>query len=107
MTLLKIVLTIAFALGGGAKVAGAKPLREQFEEFGLPRWSMTAVGLLEIAGAIGLWIPALSFLASLGLLLLMVGAVGSHLKVKHSVSKVAPALVLLILTAVYAVMFLV
>ena len=53
MFILKIVVAVAFLLAGGAKLAGAKPLADQFEEFGLPRKMMYLVGLLEIAGAIG------------------------------------------------------
>ena len=52
MFILKIIIGIAFLLAGVAKLAGAKPLADEFEEFGLPRFLMYLVGVLEIAGPI-------------------------------------------------------
>ena len=97
MLILKIAVTLAFLFAGGAKLAGAKPLIEQFDEFGLPLWLMRAIGILEVAGAIGLWINALAFWAALGLGLLMIGAVGNHIKAGHPFARSAPAAMLLLL----------
>ena len=94
----------AFALAGLAKIVGVKPLADQFEEFGLPSWLMRLVGLLEIAGAVGLFVRPARFWAAAGLLGLMLGAVANHLKVRHAMSKAAPAFVLLILCAVIGVL---
>ncbi len=91
---LKYILTIAFALAGGAKIFKAKPMVEQFKEFGLPNFAVVVVGALEILGAIGLWLPKLTGFAAIGLFLLMIGAVVNHLKVKHTIKMYAPALIL-------------
>ena len=101
MFILKIIIAIGFLLAGSAKLLGAKPIAEQFEEFGLSPWMMRAVGILEVAGAIGLYIEPLSFWAALGLALLMVGAVGNHLKAKHPISKSVPAALLLLLCVLW------
>lgn len=102
MLVLKIVLAAAFIVAGGAKLAGAEPLRVQFEEFGLPAWAMFTVGMLEVAGAVGLWPSVTSFWAALCLALLMLGAIANHLKAQHPFAKTAPACVLLVLSAFLA-----
>jgi hypothetical protein len=103
LLILKGLLSAAFLMAGGAKLAGAKPLADQFREFGLPLWVMRTVGLLEVAGAIGLWVKPFPVWAATGLAGLMLGAVGNHLKVRHPLSKSAPAIVLLVLLAIFAI----
>lgn len=98
--ILKIIVSVAFIVAGIAKLAGAKPLRDQFEEFGLPGGAMLLVGILELAGGVGLFIPALTTWATIGLIGLMLGALANHLKVRHPFSKYVPALMLLILSCV-------
>ncbi|MGB0891956.1 MAG: DoxX family protein [Flavobacteriaceae bacterium] len=101
MFVLKIVLAVAFLLAGGFKVFRAKPMVDQFKEFGLPNFGVQLVGALEVLGAIGLFIPSLSLYATIGLILLMIGAVFNHLKTKHPFKTFAPALVLGILSSVF------
>jgi hypothetical protein len=103
LLILKGILSSAFVFGGGAKLAGAKALAEQFREFGLPLWTMRIVGALEVAGAVGLWVKPFPGWAALGLTGLMIGAVANHVKVRHPLSKSAPAIVLLVLSGVAAV----
>ena len=104
MVVLKYVLTIAFALAGGAKVFKAKPMVAQFKEFGLPGYMVVVIGVLEVLGAIGLWIPKLSGFVGIGLLLLMTGAVANHLKVKHAFKMYAPSLILGLMALVYVIL---
>ena len=44
LAVLKGLLSAAFLLAGGAKLAGARPLAEQFREFGLPPGLMRLIG---------------------------------------------------------------
>lgn len=102
MTILKYTLGAIFLLAGSVKVFKAKPIVEQFEEFGLPNYFIVVVGVLEILGATALlFVPSLSLYAAIGLVLLMIGAVANHLKVKHPIEKTAPSLILGILTIVF------
>jgi uncharacterized membrane protein YphA (DoxX/SURF4 family) len=101
-TVLKILLSAAFLLAGGAKLAGAKPLADQFREFGLPAWTMPLVGVLEVAGASGLWFGPVSLWAALGLAGLMLGALANHAKARHPFSKSVPSAVLLLLSVLVA-----
>jgi len=100
MSILKVLVGIAFLIAGSAKLVGVKPLADQFEEFGLPRGMMVVVGVLELAGAISLFIKDLASWAAIGLVGLMIGAVANHLKARHKFDKLAPSIVLLVLTAV-------
>jgi len=95
--ILQILLTVAFLAAGGVKLAGAEDIVAQFQEFGLPEAAMYAVGGLEVAGALGLWIRPLRFPAAIGLIGLMLGAVGSHVMVGHPADQIAPSAVLLVL----------
>jgi uncharacterized membrane protein YphA (DoxX/SURF4 family) len=79
----------------------AKTIVEEFAIYGLPEWLVWVVGFLKILLAVllivGVWYPELTRPASLGLAVLMLGAVAMHLKVKDPLKKSLPALTLLIL----------
>ncbi|WP_206792517.1 DoxX family protein [Amycolatopsis sp. MtRt-6] len=68
-------LAVQFAGGGIMKVIGAPGMVEMFTDIGAGQWLRYVVGILEIAGAVGLLIPLLSSLAALGLAAVAVGAV--------------------------------
>jgi uncharacterized membrane protein YphA (DoxX/SURF4 family) len=104
MLALRIAISVLMALAGGAKLAAAKPIVEQFEEFGLPRALMYLVGVLELAAGVGVHVDALSFWASTGLAALMVGAVGNHVKVGHPVTQTLPSAVVLALALTHSVL---
>lgn len=74
---------------------------EEFEFYGLPKWSVGVVGFLKVGLAllliVGLWVPAVTPPAALGLAFLMAGAVAMHLKVGDPARKAAPAFVVLVL----------
>jgi uncharacterized membrane protein YphA (DoxX/SURF4 family) len=96
---LQIALAVVFLGAGGAKVAGAKQSLQIRDELGVDARLWTIVGALEIAGALGLLagfaVPALAIVATVGLGLLLIGAIGAHARagdLKHA----APAVILLI-----------
>ncbi|HEU5470182.1 MAG TPA: DoxX family protein [Actinophytocola sp.] len=74
---------------------------KKFEEIGLGQWLRYLTGALELAGAIGLLIPPLCGLAALGLVGIMVGAIGTELFLLDNGDAKLPFL-LLILAAVVA-----
>ncbi|MFT5823062.1 MAG: putative oxidoreductase [Crocinitomix sp.] len=94
MFVFKIVMAVAFIFVGGAKLLRAKPLKDQFEEFGLHKHLILLVGALEVLGGIGLLFPLLTVYAAVGLLFLLIGAVSNHAKVKHPAKAFSPAIVL-------------
>ena len=73
------LLTVAFLMAGSMKLMGSEALIQNFQRWGYPLFFLYGVGLSEITFAIGLWIPKISGVAALGLVGLMIGAVGTHL----------------------------
>ena len=73
------VLALMFAMAGLAKVGGDPTMVDLLATIGVGQWLRYLVGALEIPGAIGVLVPRLSGLASLGLVCLMVGATLTNL----------------------------
>src|SRR4029453_5874277 len=73
--ILQVVLAAIIAGGGISKLAGAPVMGEVFADFGGGNGLRDLGGALEVAGGVGLLIPALAGLASLGLAALLTGAV--------------------------------
>ncbi|WP_371530682.1 DoxX family protein [Streptomyces sp. NBC_01283] len=73
------LLTLVFLAAGTAKLAGAEPMVEAFDQIGAGQWLRYFVGCLELLGVVGLLVPRLVGLAALGLVSLMVGAVITNL----------------------------
>jgi putative oxidoreductase len=75
-------LAVAAYVGIGhavPKVLGSGSQPAMFEAIGLGQWFRYFVGVLELAGSIGLLIPGLAGLAAMGLAGLMVGATFTNL----------------------------
>jgi len=79
----------------------AQNLTEEFKIYQLPTWFMYAVGTLKIGSAIalllGLYYPSLIVPSSAIVVLLMFGAMLMHAKVKDSMLKYIPALVMFLM----------
>jgi putative oxidoreductase len=76
---LTIVVAAMFLLAGTLKLTGVPMEVELFAAIGIGQWFRYVTGLLEIAGAIGLFVPAVAPLAALTLAAVMVGAIVTHL----------------------------
>ena len=98
-TVLTVLLSLAFLLSGIMKLTGAEQIRQGFENWGYPIIFMYFIGLCEVAGAIGLWLRRFSFAAKICIILLMAGAVLTHLVFDSFQEAMAP-IILIILTAV-------
>lgn len=77
---------------------------EEFDAYGLPRWSVYLVGTFKVGLSLLLLlsIPYEGFtqLASLGLALFLSGSVAMHLKIKDPLKKSFPAILFLVLSIV-------
>lgn len=84
----------------------AKTMREEFAAYGLPLWFMWVVGGLKILFALsllaGFWLPELIRPAAIGMAVLMLGAIGMHIKVGDALKKAVPASAVLVLSLVVA-----
>lgn len=94
---LRGLLTIAFVMAGGAKLAGAEMMVQTFDAVGVGQWFRYVTGLIEVGGAIMLWVPAARLLGALMLMVTMIGAVLAHLLILGP--SAVPALVLGIMAA--------
>ena len=74
LTALRVLLAIEFAGGGLMKLGGAESMVTLFADIGAGQWFRYVVGVLEIAGAVGLLIPLVASVAAVGLAALMTGA---------------------------------
>jgi putative oxidoreductase len=98
--ILQVTVALAFLAAGGSKLAGAEQMVGVFAKIGLGQWFRYLTGLLELAGAIGLFIPRYAFYAAGLLMLVMAGAIFAHLTVLGG--SPLPPIVLLLLSAAIA-----
>lgn len=75
---LRALLTLAFVSAGGAKLAGVDMMVEIYETIGFGQWFRYLTGIVEIIGAVLLWIPNRQIVGSALLGSTMVGAVMAH-----------------------------
>jgi len=90
-----IVAAAVFASTGLAKLDGA--MIGRFEEWGYAPSFAIAIGVLELIGALGLLIPRCSARAALGLLVIMLGALGTHVIEGEYVAALAPTSMIAVL----------
>ena len=77
---LQVLLGLMFIVGSGApKLFGEAYAVQIFEDLGTGQWLRVVIGVLEVAGGIGLLVPRLAGLAAACLVALMVGATGAQL----------------------------
>ena len=95
LTVLRVLLAIQFAGGGLMKLGGAESMVTLFADIGAGQWFRYVVGVLEIAGAVGLLIPLVAGMAAVGLAALMTGA----LVTRAAVLGEAPAIEVVFLIA--------
>ena len=79
MTIVSWLLGLVFLASGGAKLAGVELMVQQFEGWGYPRWFVDVVGIVEVIGGLLLFIPGLRVLGALALIVVMIGAAGTHI----------------------------
>ena len=96
--LLTGLLGLVFVAAGGAKLVGVEQVLLPFVHMNMLAMAKV-VGVLEIAGAIGLFVPKFRFLAALGLSGIMVGAIAYHL-VLDPEKAALPGIILLMLCGI-------
>lgn len=91
----QVLLASQFVMTGITKLPGDPVMVDLFNAVGVGQWLRYVVGVLELAGALGLLIPRLCGLAALGLTLVLVGATLTNLMVLGA-SPVIPLAYLLV-----------
>lgn len=85
----RVALAVQFGVGGAGKIAGSDQMVRMFDDIGAGHWLRVLVGVLEVAGAVGLLVPRLAGPAAAGLVGLMIGAVVTNVAILGS-SPIAP-----------------
>ncbi len=93
----KALLTLAFLAAGSAKLMGQEMMVATFETIGIGSWFRYVTAVIEISGAILLWVPGRQFIGAGLLLCTMIGATLAHLLVLGP--SAVPAAVLGLLSA--------
>jgi hypothetical protein len=79
----------------------AKTLKEEFQVYGLPDWSLYVIGFLKVTLAIvlivSIWFPEYLIPSALGLAFLLLGSIVMHIKIKDPLKKSIPALLFLLI----------
>jgi hypothetical protein len=92
------LLVVAFAALGSAKLAAVPAMRTRAEHVGFSVSAYRRIGSLEVLAVVGLlagaFVPVIGALAAAGILLLLGGAVGVHLRNGDGVREIAPAVIL-------------
>lgn len=96
---LQIAAAGMFLLAGGSKLAGSAQMVQLFDAVGAGQWFRYVTGGIEVAGAIGLLIPATVRFAAPVLGVTMVGAALTHVGILHN----SPAIPLVLLVVVGAI----
>ena len=107
-TILAALLVVAFAVLGSAKLAAFPAMRTRAEHMGFSVEAYRRIGALELLGVAGVLVgaafPAVGALAGLGLLLLLGGAIVTHLRNGDGPREIAPAVVLGVVAVGYLVL---
>lgn len=97
--ILVVLLALAYGAAALGKLTGAAT--EMFAGWGYPAWFATLIGVLELAGALGLLIPKTTRWAILGLTVIMLGAAYTHLANGEGMQVLRPVIFLAVLWAVW------
>jgi hypothetical protein len=107
LIVLAVLGAVVFLLFGGAMLFALAPMRERATHTGFSVTAYRGIGALEIVGAagllLGLAVPVLGVLAGVGLLLLLAGALITHMRNQDRGRDLVPALVCAALVAGYLV----
>ncbi|MEM7323561.1 MAG: DoxX family protein [Actinomycetota bacterium] len=107
-----LLLAAGIAMAGVSKLRGDAAMVETQERFGMSAGLFRIIGGLEVLAAIGLIIGLftdgqnaewIGFLAAVGLILLLIGAVVSHARAGDPPSGWVPAIVMLALSVLYII----
>jgi len=104
--ILKTILAVLFLLLAAMKIFGFKPMKEVFKDFNLNRLAMILIGMIEIICVVALFIPKFAFYACIGFTYISTSALYKHFKANHPLIKYIPAVMLLILSMITAMVLL-
>jgi uncharacterized membrane protein YphA (DoxX/SURF4 family) len=99
---LQVILAVPFVPAGLSKVSSNPGLVRMFERMGYPDGFYMVVGVVELAGALGMLIPPVTPYAAGALMCVMAGATYSHLAIGDPVGRAAFTFALFLLLGLVA-----
>ena len=102
VSILAVLLGLAFMASGAMKLAGVEEGVKRFQEFDYPLWFMYLTGAIEVGSGIAIMIQMLRFWGASLLICTMIGAIYSHARIGEGAGEMIPPGVLLVLCAVVA-----
>lgn len=108
LIILAALLGLMTAFSAFGKFSMNEKAVEMLVHVGLRERQIRLLGTVEILGALGLligiWVPILGQLASIGFVVYFIGAVVAHIRARDGVKEMAPAIILLVLSIIVAVL---
>ena len=101
LLIIRIVIAAAFLTAGFAKLAGAEMMVATFDAIGVGQWFRYVAGVIEITGAVLLFVPGKQVFGAGLLTVTMIGAILAHIFVLGT-DTMLPAIILGILSAIAA-----
>ncbi|MGG1638371.1 DoxX family protein [Paenibacillus sp. NRS-1760] len=102
-------LLFSMAFFGGSKIVGAKHQVELFDSIKLPQWFRVITGYVQIVACIGLivgyWYAEIAAWTALLVGVMMLLACLTHLRVKHPIGKIFPAILNLLIAAAVVLLY--
>ncbi len=96
-----VVISLVYASAGFMKVRGQEPMKSRMEEMNNGGYVRIAIGVLEIIGVIGIWLPATRPLALVCLLPFSIGGLAAHIALKHNFrERNIPAVLMIVLIVI-------
>ncbi len=102
VTIVKVVLTLAFVAAGISKLVGVEMMVQTYDAIGVGQWFRYVTGIIEVGAAALMWVKGKEFYGAALLVCTMIGAVLAHLLILGP--SAIPALVLGVLSAFVAYM---
>jgi uncharacterized membrane protein YphA (DoxX/SURF4 family) len=99
---LTVLLAALFLFAGGMKLSSAEQIASDFGRFGYPVWFSYIVGLVEVGGALLLFSARTAAYAAGALIVIMAGALYSHLSAGDSAGQIMTPVVVGLLLGVIA-----
>ena len=102
---LRILLSLGFLLASTGKLTNNPEVLKMFENWGYPNGFHLIIGILELILAILLLIPKTLKIAMIGILVIMIGALLTHI-INDPISEIIrPIIFLIVLSAIYFINF--
>jgi len=99
---LTVLLAIVFTFAGGVKLIGKPAMVQEFAQIGIGQWFRYFTGLVEVSGAIGLFVPRYRFWAALQIAAVMACATVVNVAILRQPPLARLTAVLLLLTVTLA-----